>query len=1053
MILCEFYFKARLIFSELTKTFINIYLSLNIIMIKKRYFLVVLVVFIALFYIVSAVSACEDPDGTLPGVPQHDWSLLLKSTSIDNNGVEHTDMCLGEGDKLREFYCGGDSLQYKDISCSSLIGEGSICSQGQCTCPLSSCEYDNDCAYDGYSWCGANCARNTDGMEINGHDCIGGISMDDCGGDHCNDKCVGNTRYYNGRCNTNTGECEYDTETCDYGCNVDTGECLEEESSSCESGFMQGSIYYPGYCPCDHPASGPLISDQRNLDSCQIVGSWVCESAERGHKFIKNDIYGSNNIINSLKNISELSVTYFPVLAQQPQHSQQPQEQEQLPQTLPLYGLVGREEGLGHYVTTDYNDYKAKVGTVASHGEYLLGVIPGYVYKEQQPDTIPLYRVYNPTTHDYRVVGKSYNQVLGQGYQEDALLGYVYANQAPHTKPIYLMYNDETKDSTIQTTDNERIIAQQMGYNYLSIEGYVLESPNSDIQYIRIYRFYNPDAVDHMLGGEQEKQYLEQINSVYHPEGYMYILSGPTAGTVPLYRMYYDGTAEYSWKDKDHVCLSDVADWYDYYTNGWRYEGVLGYIYKTQKPGTVPIYLLNRPNSDSFCTISSEEATVAVQQYGYENKGVLGYAYLSPPSSDSSSSSVSEVTGFTKTGCCPRKFCWTGEECVDSSGWFNKPQEGPFFDSEDGCGYRCIADPENPDSVGEWVLTCKKFDWFGELSGYCNYHSQCLVSPSTQPYCIDSGDYIEDVGRTPREGGNHFCLGGTWTTRSVMMAVKMLDFVAKENVESFSIYCDTLENISNVMDIPTDIKYGCILQYFTPLNERHVLLGLALEGTSPEDVAAMLGYACDTSDLDEEEKTRYVECPSSNGRIWYNYDSNTVIYSRDNPEQLEPNNWWDNFIDLLYNPLVKLMHYFAGFFSTQINMQNYENIISSGSDIDKLFLQYYEGKSIVAYIDHKWDDNPLQHRVKDFMFINYTGFHDEVCVSVNHSLNQPGFIGYQLFGPNVLPTTSTKCFKIGTGYFVYDMDDENSEFTRFWRYLTSGTRIHHELLTWISQHT
>ena len=65
---------------------------------------------------------------------------------------------------------------------------------------------------------------------------------------------------------------------------------------------------------------------------------------------------------------------------------------------------------------------------------------------------------------------------------------------------------------------------------------------------------------------------------------------------------------------------------------GYDYEGIQGYIFPTQKTGTVPLYMLyNSSVGDHFYTISSSGAG---EISGWKPKGIIGYVYPNSGQSD-----------------------------------------------------------------------------------------------------------------------------------------------------------------------------------------------------------------------------------------------------------------------------------------------------------------------------------------------------------------------------------------------------------------------------------
>jgi hypothetical protein len=131
-----------------------------------------------------------------------------------------------------------------------------------------------------------------------------------------------------------------------------------------------------------------------------------------------------------------------------------------------------------------------------------------------------------------------------------------------------------------------------------------------------IHRLFSQTLGDHLYGTDPN----EGAQSGYVLEGrnYFYLASAPAGQHVPLYRCHTPAT-------HDHF-LSTVAN-----CEGATGQGVLGYVATTQVPGTLPLYRLYREGTgNTFYTLDTAEADNAVAQYFYARQGVTGYVYLTP---------------------------------------------------------------------------------------------------------------------------------------------------------------------------------------------------------------------------------------------------------------------------------------------------------------------------------------------------------------------------------------------------------------------------------------
>ena len=402
---------------------------------------------------------------------------------------------------------------------------------------------------------------------------------------------------------------------------------------------------------------------------------------------------------------------------------------------------------------------------------------------------------------------------------------------------------------------------------------------------------------------------------------------------------------------------------------------------------------------------------------------------------------------ITEEGCCPDSWCWNGTGCMNSDIWYNQPHEEPWvIPVNSTCGLRCINGSINRSegNAADWTYSCLKDNWNQRLSGYCNFNDQCYVGDTAMPYCIGSGDYIKFEGEQPNIHGNHFCLNGSWTTRTVMLGLEMFEFVSGESgraPERFSLFCDNISMAANLPYNPfTDVEHLCVLQYFEGYNEpsegnRKVVMGAPLEDTmTVSDIADEFGVSCSSV----EEGEQYYECSGSGSKLWYNNGTNSIIYSKRESIGLGEKNWIEYAVDWATNPLGMLNDAFYDMFSERqefVEFSTYSSLIANHSNVNTYYMAKQNDLEVTAYIDTLYDNK--SEELKDFMFLQYTGFENQICVSVNDTL-APIYPYYMLF--DGLSTESTKCINVGDGYEVTDVDKDSS-MTKLWRHMTSSLRM------------
>jgi len=140
-----------------------------------------------------------------------------------------------------------------------------------------------------------------------------------------------------------------------------------------------------------------------------------------------------------------------------------------------------------------------------------------------------------------------------------------------------------------------------------------------------IYETYNPSITDHLY----TMDYAEALSST-SGAGYtnlwkaFYLERTPQAHTKPLYR-YVKGAPQ-----TEHLFITDTypQDLAEAQALGYFYEGITGYLYRAQVPGSLPLYRLSRgsPKTDrthKFVTTDSEKNALIAQGWTFDH--IEGY--------------------------------------------------------------------------------------------------------------------------------------------------------------------------------------------------------------------------------------------------------------------------------------------------------------------------------------------------------------------------------------------------------------------------------------------
>ena len=89
--------------------------------------------------------------------------------------------------------------------------------------------------------------------------------------------------------------------------------------------------------------------------------------------------------------------------------------------------------------------------------------------------------------------------------------------------------------------------------------------------------------------------------------------------SIPLYRSFHPVG--------DHFYTADRQEWITASTSGWKPEGIIGHIFATQVPDSIPLYRSwHLGIADHFYTTDKAEYDAAVS-FGYSKEGIVGYVF------------------------------------------------------------------------------------------------------------------------------------------------------------------------------------------------------------------------------------------------------------------------------------------------------------------------------------------------------------------------------------------------------------------------------------------
>ncbi len=331
---------------------------------------------------------------------------------------------------------------------------------------------------------------------------------------------------------------------------------------------------------------------------------------------------------------------------------------------------------------------------------------------------------------------------------------------------------------------------------------------------------------------------------------------------------------------------------------------------------------------------------------------------------------------YKPDSCCPQTYCWNGTTCVEgiTEVFGEVKYEGPLVGdklnkfafsnvfgyenkSNDFDMYICVKEAdETGNYISDWQEAFYKETWgnstFGlsqseytSSQGYCLEDSQCwtgveCVNSSWYTYKESDTTYTLAGDNNPTsEFGDHYCDNGTWTSRTKMIAERLINLVNNRNAgDDYSLYCGPYEgenSVLNYLEYETDHP---VLNYFKNSEynsgyEKHVnnfcVLKYKNDGSDEYDIA--VGVSLNQHITEYPEFTRafesdfslkkfrpncdvipaiaspgvytiedvYDQCDQK--RFWYNYKTRSFIFSSTNIPSLGLNPDSSTLLEIFFN--------------------------------------------------------------------------------------------------------------------------------------------------------
>lgn len=297
-----------------------------------------------------------------------------------------------------------------------------------------------------------------------------------------------------------------------------------------------------------------------------------------------------------------------------------------------------------------------------------------------------------------------------------------------------------------------------------------------------------------------------------------------------------------------------------------------------------------------------------------------------------------------------------------------------------------------------------------DASGYCAEDSQCLANPfgsSGTAECINSGEYTED----------NYCDNGLWTTRTKLLALKLLKLKSGDYI----LFCDNKENtLINLQyniasgELVADIVENSQTNNFCILKTKNSIMTSA-SMNNKDDLADLFNVLGVSNCNNAKEDGNYYPCDSSN-KVWYNKKLNTFIYSSSSvsiAHDIEPSSTLVNIFKAIVETIKKLL-------TGQLVDDTY---LTSIKKFRKLYMLDQESKSIRGTIDGISLRN---------MAIEYNNIDTQICKFVDYysEMKKP-------------ESSGITCENEGTKYYVLAQGSSGTSLDpdSIWLDMTSKLRL------------
>jgi len=470
----------------------------------------------------------------------------------------------------------------------------------------------------------------------------------------------------------------------------------------------------------------------------------------------------------------------------------------------------------------------------------------------------------------------------------------------------------------------------------------------------------------------------------------------PLVGEPPydidnLHPDLYDITVD---ENKSLIKVTKIRQEIIFYNGTFYGCGASGYIINIDPDVSID-------NSPQMCAIVGSHFCSPNRGWNNELEGA--------PNASSRNTTKSTPEGYSvqETSCCPPTWCWNSTACIPDESYTTE-LINPLIEGDNV--WRCLN--------GNWSLSILRHNWDYTKEGFCPSITQCLVDPTGNvslnnrpetystvsvniPQCIETGQFIED----------HYCINGTWTSRTKLIALQLLDIVEEAGDEdNYTLFCDNYTNslgnydylsIENylrgrefampplsIYTCSDNMNYAmpcvnnfCVLKYTDrTTEEKKVLFGTSLNRDVDDVEFSFLRTLDKASDYCSDlinTSSDFTEC-SNDPNIWYSDEINSIIFSKIGVTVGEIG-IFESFARFITNPIRSVINYVVDIIAPRAEPSgaviNY-NFTKDVKDFNQIYINNLYGISIRAIIEEPQKD-------EKFITIRYEGVPEDVCLAVD----------------------------------------------------------------------